>query len=1221
MPDPTPATPAAATPAAAALSDADLLSGHDPTERLVGIHADGPAAVRLYTRHADGRVTSGTAAVHPFVFLTDANLLDGFRRARVQRLAGNGPFAYVAVFPDRGAQFDALRHIERAAAAAAGTARPADVYTVGGPEQQYLMQTGRTLFKGMTFDEVRRLQLDIEVVAKNGFPQADVPEHRVVLVAMSDSTGWQHLVGAPGMSESEILRETVRIVQDRDPDVIEGHNCLLPGARIWTVDGPAPVETLGPGCVFGTAGPQPSPGFVARPFSGDAVTLHTERGGTLATTSDHPHLVATAATTRWTPAGQVAVGDYVAGPRRLDVPVVPDDFSESDYYAAGLIWSDGHIPLTPNLVWFSNTDSDLLDWMRGYMGPGRFEKRRVPALLQHAPLTQICLSGAALRARLADIGVPQGNKLDTEVTFARVCRASEPKARAFLRGVIDGDGHVRTDMIVIASASASFRAVVRFLALRLGLQSSEGRGVVRLYPTEDAFDRFDELTAGLVCRRKRCLADRTRALRDDLPPEAARILKRFVRRRGQKAAGVWGLDYADIPLPRTTVSYVLNGRTRLSRRTASVLTRSIDAAIGGAPPARQVEWQGCRQTLAGLAALSWYRVRSVAVAPYEGPVYNTTTPDHTYVAGGLLTHNCYGFDLPYLAARCRMHHVPFALGRDGSEPRTFPSSIRFAERQIEFDAAEIAGRHIVDTMFLAMAYDVFARSLPNYTLKGVAKHFGFAPEGRTYVPGDEIAEVWESDPSRIMDYALDDVVETERIARHLSGGTFYLTQMLPMPYGLVARSGPAGKIEALFVRAYLRARHSLPRAQWGSQHVGGYTDVFVTGVVGPVVYADVESLYPSIMLEYGVQPAGDALGLFPRLLRTLTALRLDTKAAMQAAPDADARGELDARQTAYKNIINSFYGNLGFQFALFNDFAEADRVATTGQQILRRIIAAVRRAGGRVIEVDTDGVLFVPPPGVRGEAAERAFVAALSSGMPAGIRIGFDGRYRAMLSYKKKNYALLGHDGTLAFKGSSLVSRSSERFGRAFVRDATRLLLDADERGPAAIADLHALFLDTRARIAAHDWRSADRFQRVETLKLALDEYQREVAGGRTRSAAYEVALREAARTGRPVRRGERVAYYIAAARPNEAAAPTGGRVFELARPAAAWDPAAPDESAAFYLDRLDALARRFEPFFETPAQHRLVFSPEDLFGFDPAAVRLVVAERAPEEVEDDVPF
>ena len=103
-----------------------------------------------------------------------------------------------------------------------------------------------------------------------------------------------------------------------------------------------------------------------------------------------------------------------------------------------------------------------------------------------------------------------------------------------------------------------------------------------------------------------------------------------------------------------------------------------------------------------------------------------------------------------------------------------------------------------------------------------------------------------------MAYARDDVLETERLARHLSGSTFYLTQMLPMPYGQVARTGPAAKIEALFVREYLRHRQSLPQRAAGTQMAGGYTDVFVTGVVGPIVYADVESLYPSIMLTTSV---------------------------------------------------------------------------------------------------------------------------------------------------------------------------------------------------------------------------------------------------------------------------------------------------------------------------------------------------------------------------------
>ena len=570
-------------------------------------------------------------------------------------------------------------------------------------------------------------------------------------------------------------------------------------------------------------------------------------------------------------------------------------------------------------------------------------------------------------------------------------------------------------------------------------------------------------------------------------------------------------------------------------------------------------------------------------------------------------HNLFNFDLPYLFARCRRWGVPLDLGRDGSEPRTFPSSMRFAERQIEFEAVELAGRHVIDTLFQVMAFDVFKRDLPNYTLKGVAKYFGFAPEGRTYVPGDQIAHVWDTDPHRLMEYAIDDATETERIARHLSGSTFYLTQMVPMPYGQGARTGPAAKIEALFVRAYLHARHSLPRADFGSQVVGGYTDVFVTGVVGPVVYADVESLYPSIMLNYDVQPKDDALGIFPRLLQTLTDLRFETKAAMKAVEDANERGELDARQSAYKIVINSFYGNMGFGYALFNDFAEADRVAATGQDLLRQIMRLAREAGARVIEVDTDGVLFVPPEGVRGEAAERAFVAALSSKMPEGIRIGFDGRFQKMMSYKKKNYALLGYDGSIKFKGSSLVSRSSERFGRQFVRRAIRLLLDEDVQG------LHDLYLEVRHRIVAHDWDGVESFQRVETLKSSLREYERDVAeGSRTRSAAYEVARRNAARTGRQPRRGDRIAYYIAEG---------GGRAFEAARLAELWDARQPDEDTSAYLDRLDQVASKFLPFFASESQFRLVFSEEDLFGFDPSGIELRVSERAPEEVEDDVPF
>ncbi|MCS3750600.1 DNA polymerase elongation subunit (family B) [Salinibacter ruber] len=573
-------------------------------------------------------------------------------------------------------------------------------------------------------------------------------------------------------------------------------------------------------------------------------------------------------------------------------------------------------------------------------------------------------------------------------------------------------------------------------------------------------------------------------------------------------------------------------------------------------------------------------------------------------------HNIFEFDLAYLLDRCALHGVDFAIGRDGSVPRTYDSSMRFAERTVDYPAVDIVGRHVIDTYFQVMSFDVFSRDLPDYSLKTAARYFDLAPEERTYIEGTEIANAWRTDRATLLEYALDDVIETKRLAGHLSGSTFYLAQMLPMTYGSSARRGPAGKIESLFVREYLRRRHALPRSEWGSQSMGGYTDIFITGVLGPIVYADVESLYPSIMLNYDVQPSGDTLDLFPQLLERLTDLRLETKEDMKEAEEEEVRSELDARQSSYKVLINSFYGLLGFGLSAFNDFEEADRVARTGQQILRQLIDEIRARGGTVIEVDTDGVLFVPPEDVRGEQAEIDYTVSLTEAMPEGIRVGFDGRFEKMLSYKKKNYALLTYDDELKFKGSSLISRSNEPFGRDFVRKAIRRLLDHD------VAGLHELYVDTRDKIVNSDWEGVERFARTETLKDTLEQYEADVeAGQRPRAATYELAKEKQNRTGKPVKKGDRITYYIT----GDDATVTA---FKHCRRAEEWDPEDPDENTAYYLKRLDEFASKFEPFFDE-ADFRLVFSPEDLFGFSADGIEIQREEHASDYAEDqeDVPF
>ena len=95
------------------------------------------------------------------------------------------------------------------------------------PVQQYLTARGRTLFKGMRFEDLRRLQIGIETTVSDGFEFSSPERDAIAAVALSDSTGWEEiLVVEPNSIESErgTLETLTSIIQTRDPDVIEGHN-------------------------------------------------------------------------------------------------------------------------------------------------------------------------------------------------------------------------------------------------------------------------------------------------------------------------------------------------------------------------------------------------------------------------------------------------------------------------------------------------------------------------------------------------------------------------------------------------------------------------------------------------------------------------------------------------------------------------------------------------------------------------------------------------------------------------------------------------------------------------------------------------------------------------------------------------------------------------------------------------------------------------------------
>ena len=110
------------------------------------------------------------------------------------------------------------------------------------------------------------------------------------------------------------------------------------------------------------------------------------------------------------------------------------------------------------------------------------------------------------------------------------------------------------------------------------------------------------------------------------------------------------------------------------------------------------------------------------------------------------------------------------------------------------------------------------------------------------------------------------------------------------------------------------------------------------------------------------------------MLADLTRRRLEAKAESRRAKDEAERAMWEGIQGSFKVLINSFYGYLGYGGGLFNDYDAAEQVTLAGQRIVKQIVASLEQHGATPIEVDTDGVYFVPPDGVATREEEQTFI-------------------------------------------------------------------------------------------------------------------------------------------------------------------------------------------------------------------------------------------------------
>ena len=260
---------------------------------------------------------------------------------------------------------------------------------------------------------------------------------------------------------------------------------------------------------------------------------------------------------------------------------------------------------------------------------------------------------------------------------------------------------------------------------------------------------------------------------------------------------------------------------------------------------------------------------------------------------------------------------------------------------------------------------------------------------------------------------------------------FYFAQYIPKHLQDIINGATGGQINSLMVRSYIQDKGSIPLASERKHYKGGIS-LGNPGIYKDVKKVDVASLYPSIILSYGIKDIQkDPEDHFHTVVKYLTEERLKNK---QLGKTDHYYSDLSAAQ---KILINSAYGFLGSAFSNFNCPDNADRITRLGREILTYGLNYCEKHNLKVVNADTDSFSY---------CGDRSISQVLKdlNRYKKGIVWEHDGEYDSVLVVKAKNYVLRSGDN-IKIIGASLKASSKEKALKTFLHECILDLMDDKE--------------------------------------------------------------------------------------------------------------------------------------------------------------------------------
>ncbi|MEP6833992.1 MAG: DNA polymerase domain-containing protein [Gemmatimonas sp.] len=214
----------------------EWLWGWDSTPGIVSVWAEGNGRATVWRRDAaSGELLTEVAQFRPWMLLRSlaplrhlggalGNEGDTQSAIRYTKLSGDGALRYVVSAPTVDRLTSALLHGEsilQGKSLRHVRDLEDDSYLLLAPDEQYLVATGRNYFRELSFDQLRRLQFDLETMG------LDAEQHRIFMVAVRLPNGeLRTLESATNTDDGErqLIKQLEQLVREANPDVIENHN-------------------------------------------------------------------------------------------------------------------------------------------------------------------------------------------------------------------------------------------------------------------------------------------------------------------------------------------------------------------------------------------------------------------------------------------------------------------------------------------------------------------------------------------------------------------------------------------------------------------------------------------------------------------------------------------------------------------------------------------------------------------------------------------------------------------------------------------------------------------------------------------------------------------------------------------------------------------------------------------------------------------------------------